>query len=169
MLKAHYFELDEQDMSIAEKYFQRNLHPKYTWTIRGKCQEVFQPVPDDATIIPLALKYYQRYGFAMDKDIYHVEINCYNDKTSPQVFDVHCDNYATLPCKVHTLVLYLENTFQAGGELEIYTSTGVQRVPIRSGMGLAMSGDVRHMPTKCQGQGCRRLIVIHMARSQHLV
>lgn len=114
-------------------------------------------------------------GFQVEypsKDTVNIEYHfyeCLDDSsiTCP-IFDEHIDDYGGVSWKVHTCIIYLENTFLEGGDLIIYGSRDdksidknvMRMIDTKEPKVILFRGDTWHNVTEMKGVGKRRCIVI---------
>lgn len=97
---------------------------------------------------------------------YHVYHNDQPDTIIESRFGLHKDNYGGTNYNVHTCIIYLENTFESGGELYIVNNkkeeAELARIKPKPNLIVLMAGDVYHNITPVKGIGLRRCVVIQI-------
>lgn len=151
------------------------------------CKVVIDPDEKANTSDQLLFKFvgdlFELYGYKSHKvnrenvdDVCNIEYHIYSSdgRVVSSSFGVHQDNGGAVPYRVNTCIIYLENTFEKGGELFITTQDTTadddkidpaiikEVIPIRPGMTVLMAGDVWHGIRSCRGIGRRRCVVVQV-------
>lgn len=123
------------------------------------------------TLIELGKKYFEKYGLEVSENYFLPANNCVEihyatsdeNETNP-IFDWHKDDYGGINCKVHTLIIYLENTSNNGGfEIECKKTKKNYVIKTEKNKCLMFSGDVEHRALALKN-GTRIAVVIQIER-----